>query len=71
MAIKDDPRIVEFITQVELAIDNEKDFLAKGRCSDHEHYCGVVGKIKGMETSLLLLLDVLKNYGKEDDDEDL
>lgn len=70
MAITDDPRVKEFRHQIKSKIAENIDFLAKGKCSTYDEYKRRVGIIAGLELSEELMLDVLKNYGKDDDDDD-
>lgn len=68
MAIQDDPIIKEYVFKVDERIKEISAYMAKGSCSTIEEYKKHAGIVKGFNLALDILDDVIKNYGKEEED---
>ena len=70
MALRDDPRIVEFEAQVRIKAEELTAFIIDGRCTSYDDYKRRTGQIKGLHDAVDIMREVLTNYGKEDQDDD-
>lgn len=67
MSLRDDPLILEHKGQLEIRVREITEYIANGKCSSYDDYKRHVGVIRGMNISLEVMADVIKNYGDEDD----
>ena len=56
----------ELVKELQKEIENIKNSLAYGNCSDYHSYREAVGRIAGIEISIGLIKDILSKYIDED-----
>ena len=69
MAITDDPRVAEFKLRIAERIEEQCEFITKGKCPTIEDYKRRTGIVFGLNLSVEVLDDVLKHYDPDKTDD--
>lgn len=62
MSLHDDPIIKAFEHRIKGKISDMSEYLASGKCSTFDDYKRRTGMIAGLDESLNILDDIIKNY---------
>jgi len=69
MSLDSDPLIIDLRDKINEQISHVSEWLVDGKCSNMEEYRKQTGKVIGFRAALVLLEEVIANYGHDEDED--